>query len=33
MIWDMKVTVIQIVIGAYETISERFVKGLEDLEI
>ena len=32
-IWNMKVMVILIVVGAIGTISKRLVKGLEDLEI
>ena len=32
-LWDMKVTVIPIVVGAHGTILKGFVKGLEDLEI
>ena len=32
-LWNMKVTVIVIVISALGTIPKRLVKGLEDLEI
>ena len=33
LLWNMKVTVIPIVIGVFSTISIGLVKGLEDLEI
>ena len=29
----MKVTIIPIVIGAFDTVTKRFLKGLEDLEV
>ena len=32
-LWNMKVTVISIVIGALGTVIKRFIRGLEDLEI
>ena len=32
-LWNMKVTVIPIVIGALSTVTEELVKGLKDLEI
>ena len=32
-LWNMKVTIIPIVIGALGTVTEGLVKGLEDLEI
>ena len=32
-IWNMKVTIIPIVIGAFGTITKGLLKGLEDLEI
>ena len=32
-LWNMKVTIILIVIGAIGTVTERLVQGLEDLEI
>ena len=31
-LWNMKVTVIPIIIGALSTVSKRLVQGLEDLE-
>ncbi len=31
--WNMKVTNIQIIIGAFGTVTKGLVKGLEDLEI
>ena len=31
--WNMKVTIIPIVIGAYSTVTKGMVEGLEDLEI
>ena len=32
-LWNMKVTIVTIVIGALGTITKRFLKGLEDLEV
>ena len=32
-LWNMKVTVIQIVIGAIDTVTKWLIKGLEELEI
>ena len=32
-LWNMKVTVIQIVIGALGTVSKEVIKGLEDMKI
>ena len=32
-LWNMKVTIIPIVIGALSTVSKGLVQGLEDLEI
>ena len=32
-LWDMKVAIVPIVIGALGTITKGFLKGLEDLEI
>ena len=32
-LWNMKVTIVPIVIGALGTITKRLLKGLEDLEI
>ena len=32
-LWNMKVTIIPIVIGAFGTLSKGLLKGLEDLEI
>ena len=32
-LWDMKVTVIPIVVGALGTVTKGLVKGLEELEI
>ena len=32
-LWNMKVTIVQIVIGALGTITKGLLKGLEDLEI
>ena len=32
-LWNMKVTVIPIVIGALDTVTKGLVKGLEDMEI
>ena len=31
-LWNMKVTIVQIVIGAFGTIAKGLLKGLEDLE-
>ena len=31
--WNVKVTIVPIVIGALGTITKRLLKGLEDLEI
>ena len=33
MLWNMKVTIVQIVIGALGTITKWLLKGLEDLEV
>ena len=32
-LWNMKVTIVPIVIGAFGTITQGLLKGLEDLEI
>ena len=32
-LWNMKVTIVPIVIGAFGTIAKRLLKGLEDLEV
>ena len=32
-LWDMKVTIVQIFIGALSTINKGLLKGLEDLEV
>ena len=32
-LWNMKVTIIPIVIGAFETVTKGLLKGLEDLEV
>ena len=32
-LWNMKVTIIPIVIGAFGTITKGLLKGLEDLEV
>ena len=32
-LWNMKVTIIQIVIGAFSTVTKGLFKGLEDLEV
>ena len=32
-LWNMKVTIVPIVIGAFGTITKRLLKGLEDLEV
>ena len=31
--WNMQVTIIPIVIGAFGTVAKRLLKGLEDLEV
>ncbi len=31
--WNMQVTIIPIVIGAFGTVTERLLRGLEDLEV
>ena len=31
--WNMKVTIVPIVIGAFGTITKRLLKGLDDLEV
>ena len=31
-VWNMKMTIISIVIGAFGTVTKGFLKGLEDLE-
>ena len=31
--WNMKVTIVQTVIGAFGTITKGLLKGLEDLEV
>ena len=31
--WDMKVTIVPIVIGAFGTVTKGLLKGLEDLEV
>ena len=33
MLWNMKVTIVPIVIGAFSTITKGLLKGLEDLEV
>ena len=33
LIWNMKVTIIPIVIGAFGTVTKGLLKGLEDLEV
>ena len=33
MLWNMKVTIVPIVIGAFGTIIKGLLKGLEDLEV
>ena len=33
MLWNMNVTIIPIVIGAFGTVSKRLLKGLEDLDV
>ena len=32
-LWNMKVTIIPIVIGAFGTVSKGLLKGLDDLEV
>ena len=32
-LWNMKVTIIPIVIGAFGTVTIRLLKGVEDLEV
>ena len=32
-LWNMKVTIIPIKIGAFGTVTKRLLKGLEDLEV
>ena len=32
-LWNMKVTIVAIVIGAFGTVTEGLLKGLEDLEV
>ena len=32
-LWNIKVTIVPIVIGAFGTITKRLLKGLEDLEV
>ena len=32
-LWNMKVTIIPIVIGAFGTVTKMLLKGLEDLEV
>ena len=32
-LWNMKVTIVPIVIGAFSTVTEGLLKGLEDLEV
>ena len=32
-LWNMKVTIIPIVIGAFDTVTKGLLKGLEDLEV
>ena len=32
-LWNMKVSIVPIVIGAFGTVTERLLKGLEDLEV
>ena len=32
-LWNMKVTIIPIVIGAFSTVTKELLKGLEDLEV
>ena len=32
-LWNMKVTIIPMEIGAFETVTKELLKGLEDLEV
>ena len=32
-LWNMKVTIVPIVVGAFGTITKRLLKGLEDSEV
>ena len=32
-LWNMKVTIVPILIGAFSTVTKGFLKGLEDLEV
>ncbi len=32
-LWNMKVTIVPIVIGAFRTVTKGLLKGLEDLEV
>ena len=32
-LWNMKVIIIPIVIGAFDTVTKRLLKGLEDLQV
>ena len=32
-LWNMKLTIIPIVIGAFDTVTKGLLKGLEDLEV
>ena len=32
-LWDMKITIVPIVIGALGTITKGLIKGLDDLEV
>ena len=32
-LWNMKVTIIPIVIGVFETVTKGLLKGLEDLDV
>ena len=32
-LWNMRVTIVPIVIGAFGTVTKRLIKGLEDLEV
>ena len=32
-LWNMKVTIVPIVIGAFSTVTEGLLKGLEDFEV
>ncbi len=33
MLWNMKVTIIPIAVGALGTVTKGFLKGLEDIEV